>query len=61
MTVYVDASFATDSSDIESHTGVLITLGKGAFYCRSSKQKLLTQSSTEAELVGISDALQALS
>ena len=57
VTAYVDASFATHSSDMKSHTGVYITLGKGAIYCRSSKQKLVTKSSTEAELVGISDAL----
>ena len=57
VTAYVDASFATHNSDMKSHTGVFITLGKGAFYCRSSKQKLVTKSSTEAELVGISDAL----
>ena len=42
---------------MKSHTGVYITLGKGAIYRRSSKQKLVTKSSTEAELVGISDAL----
>ena len=56
VTAYVDASFATHNSDMKSHTGVFITRGKGAFYCRSSKQKLVTKSSTEAELVGISDA-----
>ena len=57
VTAYVDASFATHNSDMKSHTGVFITLGKGAFYCRSSKQKLVAKSSTEAGLVGISDAL----
>lgn len=54
---YADASFATHSSDMRSHSGVYITLGRGAIYCRSSKQKLVTKSSTEAELVGISDAI----
>ena len=57
VSAYVDASFATHSSKMKSHTGVYITLGKGAIYCRPSKQKLATKSSTEAELVGISDAL----
>ena len=57
VTAYVDASFASHSSDMKSHTGVYITLGKGAIYCRSSKQKLVSKSSTEAELVGISDGL----
>ena len=49
VAAYVDVSFATQS------TGVYITLGKGAIYSRSSKLKLVTKSSTEAELVGISD------
>ena len=57
VTAYVDASFATHSSHMKSHTGVSITLGKRAFYCRSSKQKLVTKLSSEAELVGISDVL----
>ena len=57
VTSYVDAPFATDNSDMKSHTGVFITLGKRAFYCRSSTQKLFTKIFTEAELVGISDAL----
>ena len=31
VTAYVDASFATHNSDMRSHTGVFITLGKKAF------------------------------
>ena len=49
------ASFATHSSDMKSHTGVYITLGNGAIHCRSSKEKLVTKSSTTD--VGISDEL----
>ena len=56
ITAYVDASFAVNP-DMKSHTGVMITLGKGALYRRSSKQKLNTKSSTESELVALSDAL----
>ena len=56
ITAYVDASFAVNP-DMKSHTGVMITLGKGALYRRSSKQKLNTKSSTESELVAPSDAL----
>ena len=37
VTAYVDALFATHNSDMRSHTGIYITLGKGAIYCRSSK------------------------
>jgi hypothetical protein len=54
--VYVDASFAVHPN-MRSHTGVLITLFRGPIYAKSSKQKLMTKSSTEAELVAISDAL----
>ena len=57
VTAFVDALFATHNSYMRSHLGVYVTLGKGAIYCRSSKQKLVTKSSTEAELIGISDAL----
>ena len=52
---YVDASFATHP-DMRSHTGALITLGEGAIYAKSGKQILNTTSSTESELVGLSDS-----
>lgn len=51
---YVDASFAVHP-DFKSHTGAVATLGKGAPYTMSRKQKLNTRSSTEAELVGADD------
>jgi len=53
---YVDASFAVHG-DMKSHTGGVISLGKGPVYVRSSKQKLMSKSSTEAELIGVSDML----
>jgi len=34
-----------------------VLLGRGALMCKSSKQKLNTKSSTEAEVVGASDYL----
>jgi hypothetical protein len=43
--------------DMKSHTGGAMSLGRGAVMCKSSKQKLNTKSSTEAELVGASDYL----
>ena len=57
MTVkcYVDASYGVHQ-DMKSHTGCVITLGKGAIYAKSSTQKITTKSSTEAELVGLSDS-----
>ena len=43
--------------DYRSHTGGTLSLGKGAIYNTSSKQKLNTKSSTEAELVGVDDLM----
>ena len=52
---YIDASFAIHP-DMKSHTGSVITLGKGAIYAKSGTQRLMTKSSTEAELVALSDS-----
>jgi hypothetical protein len=54
VTAYVDASYAIHK-DMKSHSGVAVTLGQGFFYCKSTTQKLNTKSSTEAELVALSD------
>ena len=56
MRWYVDAAFAVHN-DMKSHTGAAMTMGKGAAYSQSSKQKLNTKSSTESELVGVDDIL----
>ena len=53
---YVDSSYGT-YADAKSVTGTVIMLGEAPVYFKSSKQKIVTRSSTEAELVGISDAL----
>ena len=53
---WIDAAYATHS-DMKSHTGGLLSFGTGGLLCKSSKQKLNTKSSTEAELVGASDYL----
>jgi hypothetical protein len=56
----VDSSYGVHH-DMKSHTGAVISMGTGAVYSTSKKQKLNTKSSTEAELVGIDDVLpQAL-
>ena len=56
--VHIDASFAVHA-DMKSHTGCAIMMGGvGAIFARSSKQKINTKSSTEAELVAISDSLE---
>ena len=53
---FPDAAFAVHA-DYKSHTGIVGTLGKGAFQTISSKQKLNTRSSTEAELVAADDCM----
>ena len=53
---WVDASFAVHQ-DMRSHTGGVMSLGKGAIYSVSTRQKLNTKSSTEAELVGVDDVM----
>lgn len=57
ITTFIDASFATHSN-MRSHSGVCITLGTGAYYSKSTAQKLNTTSSCEAELVALSKSLQ---
>jgi hypothetical protein len=52
---YVDASYGVHY-DAKSHTGAAISLGKGAIFAKSTKQKLVSKSSTEAELIGLSDS-----
>ena len=56
---YVDASFAVHQ-DFKSHTGASMTFGNGAPIAMSKKQKLNTRSSTEAELVGVDDAINMI-
>jgi hypothetical protein len=52
---YTDASFAVHPNMV-SHTGATVTLGGGPIFARSTKQRLNTKSSTESELVGLSDS-----
>ena len=55
--VYVDASYGTHP-DGKSHTGRVVSLGRSALVeASSTKQKIVTKSSTEAELVGLSDSV----
>jgi hypothetical protein len=56
LKTWVDAAYGVHQ-DMKSHTGGVISLGRGAIMCKSAKQKLNTKSSTEAELVGASDYL----
>lgn len=56
MKTWVDASYAIHD-DRKSHTGGAISFGRGVLMSKSKKQKLNTKSSTEAEVVGVSDYL----
>ena len=54
--LFVDASYGVHT-DGRSHTGSCVVIGDvGAVHCRSAKQLIVTKSSTEAELVGLSDS-----
>ena len=59
VSAWIDASYAVHF-DMRSHTGAIVSLGKGPIAVLSSKQKINTKSSTEAELVGLSDATSAV-
>ena len=54
ITLFADSSFHTHS-DGKSHSGACVSMGSGFVCWKSSKQSLTTKSSTEAELVAVSD------
>ena len=56
---YVNVSFVVHK-DMRIHNGDFMTMETGEAYVKSSKHKLNTKSSTEAELVGVDDALTQL-
>ena len=53
---WIDASYAVHPN-MRSHTGATMSMGKGCPISISTKQKLNTRSSTEAEVVGVNDAM----
>jgi hypothetical protein len=61
LSCYVDAAYGVHA-DGKSVTGSVIAIGEaGPIHAKSSKQKIVTKSSTEAEFVGTSDSInQAL-
>ena len=56
---WVDASFAVHP-DYKSHTGAVMSFGRGAPITLSAKQKLNSRSSTTAELIGVDDTMNIL-
>jgi hypothetical protein len=56
ITWFVDAAFAVHQ-DFKSHTGATMTLGKVAIISSSTKQKVNSKSSTEAELIAMDDVI----
>jgi hypothetical protein len=54
--VYIDAAYGVHT-DGKSRTGSCVVIGdSGAVHCKSGKQQIVTKSSTEAELVALSDS-----
>jgi hypothetical protein len=54
--VFIDASYGVHA-DAQSHTGSCIVVGAtGAVHCKSAKQQIMTKSSTEAELLSLSNS-----
>ena len=53
---YIDAAYGVHPDDGRSRTGCAIVIGHaGPVYASSTRQSLVTKSSTESELVGLSD------
>jgi len=52
--INLDASYGTHV-DGKSHSGAIATLGLGTIYATSTKQKCVSKSSTEAELIAVTD------
>lgn len=52
--VYIDSSYGIHP-DMRSHSGLTISMGEGSIISKSRKQKINTKSSSEAELIAVSD------
>jgi hypothetical protein len=51
---YIDASYGVHS-DFRSHSGMIVSMGGAPIDSKSTKQKINTKSSAEAELIALSD------
>jgi hypothetical protein len=53
---YIDSFFAVHK-DMRSHTGAIMTLGKGAIISNSIKQKVNARSSTESKMIAADNTI----
>jgi hypothetical protein len=60
LTAYIDASHGTHAWDGTGRTGIVITVAGGAVCSKSCKQNVVTLSSTEAELVALTEGTNYL-
>ena len=51
---FVDAAYGVHD-DMRSHTGGCMSFGLGMIHCKLSRQRLNAKSSTESEVIGVSD------
>lgn len=56
LQMYVDAAYALHT-DSKSHTGVALYVGETMVFISSKKQKCMSKSPTEAELIALTDNL----
>jgi hypothetical protein len=56
VTAYIDAAYAVHG-DSKSHSGVVVYVGDTLVYVSSKKQKCMSKSPTEAELIALTDNL----
>lgn len=56
MYTWIDASYAVHNN-MQGHAGSTISMGRGILHAKVSKQRLNVKSSTEAEIVGVSEYL----
>ena len=56
---FIDGAFAVHD-DMRSHTGSYMTFGRGMMHGNSTKQKINTTSSTEAEVVAVHDTMPSI-
>jgi len=57
LKAFVDAAFATPP-DAKSQTGIAVFYGQALLFAASRKQKCVTKSPTDSELVALSDNIQ---